>query len=188
MGAQLLQSMSTFYADHYGNFRYQQRDSLSKQRFWKTEYPVEKAITSSNLGVFPNHYDKDWTALPTRAESQPIASCIRPVEAPSSSILVREQMVLEDQSEWVRGQGGSCVADIIEARAEKKGQDVLDCRSRLDARYAFKQGRRSASEEPAEHQYQLSDHFRARPDAPKMLYHRWDRHKTSSYMRAPQGH
>merc|ERR1711865_873858 len=58
---------------------------------------------------------------------------IRPVEAPSSSILVREQMVLEDQSEWVRGQGGSCVADIIEARAEKKGQDVLDCRSRLDA-------------------------------------------------------
>merc|ERR1711865_536965 len=180
-------AMSAFYADHYGNFRYQ-RDSLSKQRFWKSEYPVEKAITNSKLGVFPNHYDRDWEPLPSRHENQSIASLVRPGEAPSSFNLFCEQRVIEDQADMMRSAGGSCVAAMLEARAEQKANDVAACRSRLDARDAFKQGHRSIEEQPTEHKYQLDSPFRGRTDAPQMLYHRWDRHKTSSYLSAPQGY
>eukprot|EP00658_Telonema_sp_P-2_P034378 TRINITY_DN250_c0_g2_i5.p1 TRINITY_DN250_c0_g2~~TRINITY_DN250_c0_g2_i5.p1 ORF type:complete len:188 (-),score=26.81 TRINITY_DN250_c0_g2_i5:89-652(-) len=184
----------SYYRQHYGDFRYR-RDAYNKARFWSSEYPVEKAITTSKLGVFPAQYGQDWEPLPVPAEKLPLESwedggdgvgrwCVcrllAPQEAPSPAKMIHEEIAMGDSIQEMLQCGRTTAARIMSDRLEEKAGEADVARRRLDAPYAFGQAA------PSEYQYQLTNRYRGRSNRPELLYGRADSQPSRMY--ATQGH
>eukprot|EP00658_Telonema_sp_P-2_P034372 TRINITY_DN250_c0_g1_i12.p1 TRINITY_DN250_c0_g1~~TRINITY_DN250_c0_g1_i12.p1 ORF type:complete len:173 (+),score=26.42 TRINITY_DN250_c0_g1_i12:60-578(+) len=169
----------SYYRQHYGDFRYR-RDAYNKARFWSSEYPVEKAITTSKLGVFPAQYGQDWEPLPVPAEKLPMESLLAPQEAPSPAKMIHEEIAMGDSIQEMLQCGRTTAARIMSDRLEEKAGEADVARRRLDAPYAFGQAA------PSEYQYQLTNRYRGRSNRPELLYGRADSQPSRMY--ATQGH